>query len=95
MAKEKIVISNEQICPHCKEEIPMQMVQQGGMHMGCYNTEIDVWFISVPDAAKHGYYEKDITQVAEMLKCAEGKYLIERQQMSVGKFNNLPDFEGF
>jgi len=84
-----------QICQHCKKEIPMQMVQQGGMHIDCFNTEIDVWFISLPDAPRRGYYEKDITQVAEMLKYAEEQYLVEKRQMLAGVYYHLPEFEGF
>ena len=56
-----------QLCSHCKKEIPEQMVQQGGCHMHCYNTEIDVWFISLPDAPDHGFYEADPDQVMERL----------------------------
>jgi len=84
-----------QLCLHCKKEIPAQMVQQGGCHMHCHNEEIDVWFVSLPDAPKHGYYENDVRHVAAMLESAEDAYLIERQIMIAGRYYNLKDFEGF
>lgn len=86
---------HKQICPHCKKEIKGQVVQQGGLHYGCFNIEIGVWLISLPDAPKSGYYENDVRNISEMLKDAEDAYLIERQQMVAGQFHNLPDFEGF
>ena len=67
----------------------------GGLHMHCYNTEIDVWFVSLPDAPKCGYYENDVNQVAEMLKDAEDQYLIEKQNMLAGRYYNLKEFDGF
>ena len=85
----------KQICPHCKEEIPASHVQQGGLHMGCYETEITVWFIALPHAPKIGFFENDINQVAEVLKDMEEPYLIDKQKMKAGVFHNLPEFEGF
>lgn len=84
-----------QICPHCKEEIPPQMVQQEGLHLGCYEAEIDVWFVSLPHDPKNGYYENDTSRIASMLEDAEEPYLIERQKIYAGAYYNLPDFEGF
>ncbi len=88
-------MADKQICPHCKEEIPMQIVQQGGLHLHCYEADIDVWFISLPAAPDCGYVENDLCQVVEMLKTAEDPYVIERQQMKAGKYYNLPEFQGF
>jgi len=84
-----------QICPHCDKEIPAQTRQQGGLHMGCCETKIDVWFVSMLDAPKQGYYENDVSKVAEMLKTSEDPYLIERQEMKAGLFYNIPEFQGF
>jgi hypothetical protein len=89
------VPSYVQTCHLCKKEIPAQMVQQGGLHMHCHNQEIDVWFVSLPDAPKHGYYENDVREVAAMLESAEDAYLIERQVMIAGRYFNLKEFEGF
>lgn len=83
------------ICPHCHKEIPATMVQQGGLHMGCFGEQIDVWFISLPDEPKNGYYENDIAQVANVLETAEEPYLVEREKMIAGQYYNLPDFGGF
>jgi len=87
----------QQICPHCKEEIPMQMVQQGGLHMGCFEADIDVFFISLPDAPLHGFYEIDPSQVMEQLKSAEvdEPYLIQKKEIKAGLYYNLTDFQGF
>ena len=84
-----------QICPHCKEEIPMHFVQQGGLHMYCFGVEIDVWFVSLPHDPKSGYYENDLHQIVNMLEDAEDAYLIERKKMLAGQYYNLPEFSGF
>lgn len=89
-------VSKHHICPHCKEEIPVQMVQQGGLHMNCHEAEIDVWFVALPEAPKHGFYENDINSIVSMLnEDMEGPYLIEKQSMKAGLFYNLPEFDGF
>lgn len=85
----------KQICPHCKEEIPPQMVQQGGLHLGCSETEIDVFFISLPRDPKSGFYEEDADQLIEMLKHIEESHRIERRKIYAGIYHNMPDFEGF
>lgn len=83
------------ICPHCKKEIPANMVQQGGLHMNCHEVEIDVWFVSQPDAPKNGYYEEELGNVMLVLESAEEPYIVERKQMVAGLYYNLPDFPGF
>jgi len=85
------------VCPHCKQEIPGNMVQQGGLHMSCFNTEIDVFFISLPDSPTHGFYEIDPSQVMEQFKSAEEDepYLIQKKVMVAGQYHNLPEFQGF
>ena len=86
-----------QTCPHCKKEIPIDHVQQGGLHIGCYEAVIDVYFISLPCDPKSGYYDHNPKNIFEMLKNSdcEDSYLIQRQQMKAGRYYNLPDFEGF
>jgi hypothetical protein len=84
-----------QICPYCKEEIPMHEVQQGGLHMYCFGVEMNVWFVSLPQDPKSGYYENDLQQIVNMLRDAEDAYLIERKKMLAGQYYNLPDFAGF
>lgn len=83
------------ICPQCKKGIPADMVQQGRLHMACFGVEIDVWFISLPDEPKNGYYENDVRQVANLLETADEPYLIERKKMIAGQYYNLPEFTGF
>ena len=84
-----------QICPHCKNEIPAGFVQQGGLHMWCYDDEIDVWFISLPGDPKNGFYENDMCQIAQILCHMEDQYQIEKRKMKAGRFYNLPEFAGF
>lgn len=90
-------MAHKQICPHCKKEIPRQMVQQDGLHLGCYEAEIYVWFISLPDLPKHGFYEIDPDHVMEQLKSAEEgePYLIEKRAVRAGWYYNLTEFQGF
>jgi len=85
----------EKTCPQCGMVISSGMVQQGGLHVGCFEVKIDVWFVSLPFNPTCGYYEKDISQISAMLENAEDQYLIERQQMKAGLFYNLPEFQGF
>jgi len=84
-----------QICPHCQELIPPGWVQNGGLHMTCFETEIDVWFVSLPHNPESGYCEADLNNITEMLKYAEEPYLITKKTMTAGEYHNLPEFEGF
>jgi hypothetical protein len=84
-------------CPHCKEAIHGKVKLRGALHADCFDAEIDVWFISLPDTPKSGFYEADLNQVMEHLKSADEDepYLIQKQTMKAGIYYNLPDFEGF
>lgn len=87
------------ICPHCKEEIPDNHVQQGGLHMGCYGTEIQVYLITMEDG-ETGYYDKNLDSALESIKpdleeSGETAYKITPKMMKAGWYYNLPDFEGF
>ncbi len=86
-----------QICPHCGENVPMGIVQQGGLHMGCYGTEIDVWFVSLPENPEHGFCEIDPKQVMWHLDAIEPgePYLVQKKTMAAGLYYNLQDFAGF
>lgn len=85
----------KQICPHCKDEIPANHVQQGGLHIGCYESEIDVYFISLPHAPDYGFFEVDIEQVREVILNIEEPHLISKKKMSAGRYYNAPEFGGF
>ena len=86
-----------QVCPLCGKNIPPGIVQQGGLHMDCYMTDIDVWFISLPDAPKHGFCEKDLNQAMKYLESIEtdDPHVIQKKIMAAGEYYNLPEFEGF
>jgi len=84
-----------QICPHCQELIPPEWVQQGGLHLACFETEIDVWFVSLPNDPESGYCEANLNNITEMLKYAEDPYLITKKKMTAGEYHNLPEFKGF
>lgn len=47
-------------CLHCKKEVPVNHVQQGGCHMGCYdkyiNEEVMVWKVCLGSSC---YYHED------------------------------------
>lgn len=85
----------KQICPHCKEEIPPEWVQQGGLHMGCHEEKINTWFVSLPYDPENGFYENEPDQVLEVIKNMEEPYLISKVKMTAGMFHNLPEFKGF
>ena len=75
----------------------LSMVQQGGMHVGCYDswyeTEIDVYRI------EHGgraYCERDLKQIAEFLNNIDYEaYTITKFLMKQGKYESLGEFKGF
>ena len=86
------------ICKLCKKEIPSNHVQQGGLHMGCHETEIDLWHITLlEDKGNGGYYENDFSIFSDMMKDMDedSSYVITKTKMIAGKFYNLPEFEGF
>lgn len=87
--------TNKVICPFCKKEIPYNKVQQGGLHVDCWGTEIDVWFTSIPDDPENGFYEKNIKKVMAMLQCQDEPFIINRERMYAGQFYNSPEFKGF
>ena len=73
------------ICLHCEKEIPMNNVQQGGMHMVCYNEQIEVYKICLAGTC---YFDTEFPEEHE-------QYLITPARIARGIFMNLPDFEGF
>ena len=85
----------EQICPHCKEKIPDNHVQMGGLHVGCYESEIDAWFLSLPGKPDYGFYEVDIEQVKEVLLNIEEPYVVSKKKITAGRYYSLPEFCGF
>ena len=88
-----------QICQHCKEPIEPNMVQQGGLHIKCFNEEIQVYKVMMA-GSNNGYYRKDLDTVIHEIKCdleesAETEWRIKPETMLAGKYYNLPDFGGF
>ena len=84
-----------QTCPHCKDEIPPDWVQQGGLHMGCYEEKIIVYFVSLPHDPDRGYFEIDINQVKEALLNTDEPLLITVKRIKAGQYYNAPEFDGF
>ena len=72
-------------CLACEKEIPMNNVQQGNMHMGCYNEEIKVYKICLESTC---YYDEDLPENHD-------EYEIELVKISRGEYFYLPEFEGF
>jgi hypothetical protein len=67
------------------KEIPMNNVQQGQMHMVCYNEEIDVYKICLSGTC---YFDEDLPD-------DHADYNIEAVKISRGAYYYLPEFEGF
>jgi hypothetical protein len=76
---------DEHRCLHCKEVIPLNNVQQGNMHMGCYNEEIEVFKICLDGTC---YFDENLPE-------NHNDYEINLVKMSRGEFYYLPEFEGF
>lgn len=83
------------MCKHCGKEIPWDHVQQGGCHVDCHETEIDVWFISLPDSPGSGFCENKIEAVKAVIENINEPHLINKTRMRAGLFYNLPEFNGF
>lgn len=85
-------------CKLCKKELNLDHVQQGGLHLDCFNTGIDVYRVTlIEDCGKGGYLERDPAAIAatiESLDTGEG-YVIRKGIMLAGEYFNLPEFEGF
>jgi hypothetical protein len=72
-------------CKKCNEIIPDSHVQQGGMHIGCYNEEIEVFKICLEGTC---YFD-------EYFPVDHKQYEIEKVKMTYGEFLSLPELEGF
>lgn len=85
-------------CKLCKEEIPNNHVQQGELHIGCNEKEIDLWRITLLGTPnKGGYYEIDVYQVLDQIKDMDdySSYVITKTKMKAGEYFSLPEFQGF
>ena len=86
------------LCKLCKKEIPSNHVQQGGLHIGCHETEIDLWHITLlEDNGKGGFHEEDLNSFLDMAKDMDedSSYVITKTKKKAGEYFNLPEFEGF
>jgi len=72
-------------CLHCEKEIPANNVQQGSMHMGCYNEQINVYKVCLDGTC---YFDTEFPEDHE-------RYLITPAKIERGAFYYLPEFEGF
>lgn len=73
-------------CPLCNKSIPWNNVQQGGLHIGCYEQEIEVYKISLGNTF----------MLDTVMPENKNEYdSIELVKMNAGKFYNLPEFEGW
>ena len=74
-------------------------VQQGGLHMDCCETKIQVYRVTM-EGGKQGYYDTDLDTVINAIKgdleeSGETAYTITPKMMKAGIYYNLPDFKGF
>ncbi len=83
-------------CPLCNKEMNPMNVQQGGLHMGCYETKIPVLKVTLV-GEKNGYFDKDVKNVTVMLEESDidDGYTVRKVSMKAGLYFNLPEFEGF
>lgn len=72
-------------CLHCKQSMPSNNVQQGQMHMGCYNEEIEVFKISLEGSS---YLDDHLPDDIE-------DYEVEKVLIARGAFHYMKEFEGF
>ena len=85
-------------CKSCHKELPLNSVQQGGMHISCAEEVLKVFKVW-PEA--HGspliYTEKELINVTDLIKdCGTGeRWNIEIVEMSRIEFENLPEHVGW
>jgi hypothetical protein len=85
-------------CHHCKEEMPGQMVQQGGCHLHCYEdyyyAVIPAWRISNDEDS---YLETNAEGVFEMIQQMDvgTQYTVTRVEIKRCEYEKLEEFQGF
>ncbi len=83
-------MKRKMICPLCKKEIPYDKKQQGGMHIQCSETEIDVFYVGLKNDPKNGYYE----YIFKNLDVSDDCFL-ETRKIKAGKYFSAEEFQGF
>lgn len=78
------------ICSYCDEPIPFGHVQQGDMHYGCYNEEINVYKITLDKTEENHFYEEELPDLNELFK-NEDLIIVRKIKMPRGYFYSLPD----
>ena len=88
----------EWACDHCNQTMNARMVQQGGMHVGCY----PVWWdkkIVVYKIEHEGssYYEQNLEHVQDMFSNmdVDSYYKVTKVTIKQGEYKYLPEFKGF
>lgn len=80
-------------CLFCEGEMSMTMVQQGGMHLSCFETEIPAWRLSgetIPTHVQRKYWV--MVDILEGMRLNE-KITIEKIHMTIGKYESLKEAE--
>lgn len=82
-------------CILCGEQIDVMHVQQGGMHVECYNSPQKVWEISLPDDPTKSYIESSMCGVGHAIDNSTEGIVVKSKTMIAGEYFGLPEFMGF
>lgn len=89
------------ICLVCGNEIKDDheqfITKSGSICMGCEDSEIDIYRISLPEKSSNWYCDINISHIIDMLKdCDYGDgYTVIKEKMKALKYYNLSEFTGF
>lgn len=85
-------------CSYCSDELPVTMVQQGGMHLYCFeewfHEEIVIFQIKHDESC---FMDDSLSFLLDMLNNSEvdDTFTITKFKMKRGDYNALPEFKGF
>lgn len=85
-------------CKGCGQQMPMELVQQGGYHIDCANEEITV-YAGNPGGCGGPVIvtEKELESFLDEIKSldVEECFIIEKRKMSRIELDNLPEHQGW
>lgn len=80
------------ICYLCLESIPMTHVQQGGLHIQCYEQEVTVFSVEGWTPA-HVASESEVRLLISDMP-VDSEIVVRKIKMKAGIFYNLPECDG-
>jgi len=93
------------LCLYCNQPMDVGNVQQGYMHISCFETDVPVikwrmykcnWIVQTPEEFKESFYDSMLVEIESNSEgCDEQTFEVIPTHMKAGKFYHLPEFTGF